>query len=950
MTPFECPTAVVSGLKEKITSLTAQDDRLYVGTTTGKLIIFWIDENVDGSDKTEIRLEIQTRPLSKAIDQIGIIKDINSLVLLSDAAVTLFPLPGLSPPTSLPTTKDAFSFAIHSSLQQILSGPQAAGVSVTQFIVGCRRKVMIYTWRDGEAQETKEASLPHSPRVISFLDKDTACFAYSATAYTIFSISTMVATSVSLPLRGTSGTRAFSALGGYMPFGLGAKSKPQVIPISESEALILKDNAGIFIGSDAKPTRTASVEWLAPPGEIAFLKPYIFSILPAAVPTAVIEVRSSISLLPIQTLALPFNHAASISTSSSTVPHPQSGNATIQLLMPSASSNSLFLVTAPIHSTAAMAEGSTIWQMRMKPWNAQINGLVDAGHYHDALALLNKLGADTVPDKEQQVKTIRGLLAVAQFRAGQFDPALKTFIALDVNPAKVIALYPVEVSGRLAVPQDAWISLFGGPVRPVAGEDSMASSTPSVPVFFEDDLPRAMRMLWDYLTYHRPRVAVALAAIGITPENQSHGIDSLSETSLNDLFALPDAPLSALDPEQLLHFAQIVDTALFESYLLCHPGLLGPLCRVPNWCEVSEVEEKLRARGKFAELCDLYNGMNMHGKALALLEQLSEAEKKMENKLSPSISYLRKLGPEHLDLIFASSRWIFEQDGAMAFQIFTSEDVELPRAAVADHLEFIDPKLCVRYLEFLVEERQEESIMFHDRLADSYLKMTLSGKTRNDEDWSQHYEKLLKFIDTTDRYTVERLYSRISSEDLFEARAILLGRLGRHDKALELYVYQLHDYLKAEEHCRRVYHPSTRASSIYLTLLRTYLWPAGNNGPHRLQLALELIKRNRQQMDAADTLQMLPPLVTIQDIRALLIGALRAPRFDTRVIRNLGKARADQVGRQLMKLQARRVKITESRICPQCHKRMGNSFIVVHPPRGQVTHYQCRKTFSRREK
>jgi hypothetical protein len=41
--------------------------------------------------------------------------------------VTLFPLPGLSPPTSLPTTKDAFSFAIHSSLQQILSGCRRVG-------------------------------------------------------------------------------------------------------------------------------------------------------------------------------------------------------------------------------------------------------------------------------------------------------------------------------------------------------------------------------------------------------------------------------------------------------------------------------------------------------------------------------------------------------------------------------------------------------------------------------------------------------------------------------------------------------------------------------------------------------------------------------------------------------------------------------------------------------
>ena len=36
--------------------------------------------------------------------------------------------------------------------------------------------------------------------------------------------------------------------------------------------------------------------------------------------------------------------------------------------------------------------------------------------------------------------------------------------------------------------------------------------------------------------------------------------------------------------------------------------------------------------------------------------------------------------------------------------------------------------------------------------------------------------------------------------DLFEARAVLLGRLGRHDQALELYVYRLQDFKKAEEY------------------------------------------------------------------------------------------------------------------------------------------------------
>jgi hypothetical protein len=39
--------------------------------------------------------------------------------------------------------------------------------------------------------------------------------------------------------------------------------------------------------------------------------------------------------------------------------------------------------------------------------------------------------------------------------------------------------------------------------------------------------------------------------------------------------------------------------------------------------------------------------------------------------------------------------------------------------------------------------------------------------------------------------------------DLFEARAILLGKLGRHDSALELYVYKLRDYDKAERYADR---------------------------------------------------------------------------------------------------------------------------------------------------
>lgn len=49
--------------------------------------------------------------------------------------------------------------------------------------------------------------------------------------------------------------------------------------------------------------------------------------------------------------------------------------------------------------------------------------------------------------------------------------------------------------------------------------------------------------------------------------------------------------------------------------------------------------------------------------------RLSEKETEKEDKLMPSVYYLQKLGPEHLQQIFDSSRWIFDQDRDMAFQV-----------------------------------------------------------------------------------------------------------------------------------------------------------------------------------------------------------------------------------------------------------------------------------------
>jgi hypothetical protein len=111
--------------------------------------------------------------------------------------------------------------------------------------------------------------------------------------------------------------------------------------------------------------------------------------------------------------------------------------------------------------------------------------------------------------------------------------------------------------------------------------------------------------------------------------------------------------------------------------------------------------------------------------------------------------------------------WIYSILLADASKIFTSEEVELPQQHVANFLEGVNRKFCARYLEFLIEERHEESYIYHDRLAELYLRMTLGGKKAGDaENRNRAYEKLLLFADNTTHFRVDRLLGLLPSDGM----------------------------------------------------------------------------------------------------------------------------------------------------------------------------------------
>ncbi|SNX83782.1 related to Vam6/Vps39-like protein involved in vacuolar morphogenesis [Melanopsichium pennsylvanicum] len=322
-------------------------------------------------------------------------------------------------------------------------------------------------------------------------------------------------------------------------------------------------------------------------------------------------------------------------------------------------------------------------------------------------------------------------------------------------------------------------------------------------------------------------------------ESKDHMAMSQIKRDTHWLLSLPNKPFSEMEKEELIAVAQTVDTALFKTFLQTKPALIGPLCRIENWCEVEQVEELLKERKKYSELIALYGGKEMHSKALGLLKQFADDEDDTEEKMRPTIRYLQNLGPEFMDVILETSHWLLDVDGELGMEVFTADTGKVgswPRLEIVHDLNRFDKELCAAYLEFIVENTGEADPELHDKLIKLYLRRAASLRERsqcgsrdgNHKDTDQKesearstsarspqeerielIQKLLKFLRTSTQYRPEQMLVRLPADDddrdMLEARALLLGRMGQHEGALSIYVRKLQDAYRAEEYCREVW-------------------------------------------------------------------------------------------------------------------------------------------------
>lgn len=155
------------------------------------------------------------------------------------------------------------------------------------------------------------------------------------------------------------------------------------------------------------------------------------------------------------------------------------------------------------------------------------------------------------------------------------------------------------------------------------------------------------------------------------------------------------------------------------------------------------------------------------------------------------------------------------------FQIFTEDlgEVEvLPRPRVLDFLLRSHNSCVIPYLEHVVHTWKDTNPLFHNALIHQYRE-----KVINNGPSGQHTrKKLLEFLEKSVHYTPDTVLGHFPTDDLLEERAIIIGRLGRHDQALAIYVQVLGDYEKATEYCKKVWEGnslnSQDVSSFYVYL------------------------------------------------------------------------------------------------------------------------------------
>ncbi|PVI07127.1 vacuolar morphogenesis protein AvaB [Periconia macrospinosa] len=968
----------------------------------------------------------------RPIQQLAIIKESNILVSLSDNHVSIHDLQTYALQEKLEKTRGAATFAVTSN---IVKDPSTGIPSImSRLAVAVKRKIILWTWQDMELSgEATEITLIASVKSLTWAT-GTKMVAGMDPGFVMVDVETQNVQDIVKPgalaeAGGKEGARfgAVSSSGmGYMGMGSWVP-KPLATRLGEGEMLLAKDVNSLFIDTDGNALDKRQVPWATAPESLAYSYPYMLAL--QAPSKGGLEVRNPDTMNLLQTIALPNANFMSVPQPNISLAHAGKGfliasdrciwrmgaqdyESQIDELVSNGRYDEALSLLNMLEDTLLQDKEGRIREIRM----LKAQALFDLRKFQEAMDLFTDAKAPpervialyppSIAGKYSAAESVKDAESVVEEEEEEI-PNEKTAPDSKEAPQTPAATIGRSMMGRFyghkkvdsetasvksAVKDDTTdtASIKGKTSETIVPEKSLEGQ----------DLRDAVRALQVFLAQCRVQIKRYIDTDGVLKEPLPEQSDSQAEEykpSFHFFIQHPGPPSQIDWAAELLKVAQLVDTTLFRAYMLASPGLAGPLFRLPNFCEPDVVQEKLYETGRYADLIDFLHGKKLHRQALELLAKFGKNEAAEE--VSPAlqgpqrtVGYLQQLPPEMLDLILEYAEWPLRADPALGMEVFLAdtENAEtLSRPQVVDYLQKIDPKLSVKYLEHIIEELNDTTPNFHQRLVDLFLERFKAGEFEDDEEKEKWMKRLQTFLRTSASYNKYRVLQQMPPNDpnYYEARAIVLSKMGQHRQALQIYVFQLQDYEKAEEYCNQTYlttpHPSspTKSSystniqqrthspptddtepSIYHILLSLYLQPPPPHQPN-WPPALDLLSKHGARLPASTTLDLVPPSLPVKDLSSYFLGRIRNANSllnEERIVarlRGVEKVNVEaqvRLGEQYTKSDPhsggrakvppgglnRRVVVTEERHCAVCHKRFGGSAIRVYPD-NSVVHSGC---------
>lgn len=682
---------------------------------------------------------------------------------------------------TLSKTKNASSFAVTSN---IVKDPDT-GIPeiISRLAVAVKRRLLLWSWHESELGEgVGEVVLPESIRSVTWANATKLVCGMNSGYVMVDALTHEV---VDVEGGGTVGAAGqasrfgavssagmgYMGLGGYMP-------KPLAAKLADGEVLLAKDINTLFISDDGKPLERRQVPWSTAPESIGYSYPYIVALQPPAKGT--MEVRNPDTLSLLQTISLP-------------------GAAQLHFPPPNVS-------LAHAGKGFHISSDRCVWKMGATDYDSQINELVEAGKFDEAVSVLNMLEDALLKSKVETLREVKMQKAEMLFGKKKYRQAMDLFNEDDVHapPERVLRLFPPVISGTLSrwaatdehkadtdhapaksngtKSQEAeestdgsvipgvggFAKYFMGSQRKTAfdaasiasfkkepsdateGEDGEAAQAEDKPLEGKD-LMNAVLELNSYLAGTRARLQRVIdpATGNLKPREDRAG---MSEDAAERFLRTTQNESELELQEKLRETFRLVDTTLFRAYMLSQPALAGSLFRIPNFCDPEVVNEKLLEHNRYTELIDFFYGKKLHKEALGLLVKFGAAKKPDEaaptlHGPNRTIQYLQNLPPSQIDLIVQNAGWTLRANPEFAMEIFTgdTENAEtLPRDRVTEFLQSVDTDLERIYLEHVTSELGDATPDFHNRLVDLYVAKL--KKMKHGDEWDTLMAQFVKFL------------------------------------------------------------------------------------------------------------------------------------------------------------------------------------------------------------